>query len=110
MPTIQWRALPRRVKEHLRDRSRVRGVTADDLNTLLVWIGLDPDVPVVHPEHRVTSVPILCAVVDMQDFHGASFHRIDHDVRGRRKCQLSCAASVAKSAPVGRGLRERIRR
>lgn len=45
MPTIQWWALPSRVKEHLRDRARVREVSVDELNALLTWIKSNPDVP-----------------------------------------------------------------
>src|ERR1035437_1136833 len=45
--------------------------------------------------------PILRTVIDVQDFDGFSFHRVDHDVGERRHRQFSCAASLAGSASVG---------
>ena len=49
--------------------------------------------------HRLS--PILRTVIDVQDFDGFSFHRVDHDVGERRKRQFSCAVPVAGSASVG---------
>jgi len=45
MPVIEWKALPRQVQDHLLDRLRVRGITAQDLGVLLAWINADPQVP-----------------------------------------------------------------
>jgi len=48
----------------------------------------------------LTSAPVLRTVIDVQDFDGFSFHRVDHNVGERRNRKLSCAAAVAGSAPV----------
>lgn len=45
MPAIEWKALPKRVQDHLLDRLRVRQVTAQDLRMLLDWINSNPHVP-----------------------------------------------------------------
>jgi hypothetical protein len=45
MPAIEWKALPKRFKDHLLDRLRVRQITAQDLRMLLDWINSNPQVP-----------------------------------------------------------------
>ena len=49
-----------------------------------------------------TSAPVLCTVIDMQDFEGFCFHRIHDDVREWAKRQLSGTAAMALPAPVWR--------
>jgi len=49
----------------------------------------------VHPR-------VLGAVIDVQDFNGFSFNRVDNDVRKRCKREFSCAATMAGSASVRR--------
>ena len=39
-------------------------------------------------------------MMDVQDLNGFGFHRVDHDIRERRKRQFPGAASMAGSAPV----------
>jgi hypothetical protein len=41
----RWSEFPRPVQIHLSDRLRDRNITADDLDTLRVWINSGPDVP-----------------------------------------------------------------
>ena len=45
MPAIEWKALPRQVRDHLMDRLRLRKITAKDLRALLACINTDPQVP-----------------------------------------------------------------
>jgi hypothetical protein len=45
MPTIKWWALPKPVKQHLKDRAHLRGVTVDQLDALMAWAATNPDVP-----------------------------------------------------------------
>ncbi len=45
MPYIHWKHLPREVRKHLEDRSRIRELTADDLARLMEWILSNPEVP-----------------------------------------------------------------
>ena len=45
MPRIQWKALPRGVREHLLARTRERELRAEDLAALLEWIKTDAEVP-----------------------------------------------------------------
>jgi hypothetical protein len=45
MPHIDWKKLPRGVLEHLKDRSRTRGISGEDLLKLAEWIGGNPEVP-----------------------------------------------------------------
>src|ERR1019366_4861563 len=53
--------------------------------------------------HRLS--PILRTVIDVQDFDGFGFQRVDHDVGEWRKRQFSCAVPMAGSASVGCGLK-----
>ena len=53
------------------------------------------------PTPKAELSPILRTAMDVQDFDGVSFHRVDHHARDRRKRKFSCAAAVAGSAPVG---------
>jgi hypothetical protein len=41
----QWREFPRHVREHLSQRLKDRGIRADDLDKLRVWVESEPDVP-----------------------------------------------------------------
>ena len=45
MPHIDWTRLPRGIREHMRDRLRVRQITEDDMVKLMVWISTNPEVP-----------------------------------------------------------------
>lgn len=45
MPHIDWKNLPRSVREHLEDRSRVRGITKAELIRLMEWVAGNPEVP-----------------------------------------------------------------
>ena len=45
MPYIDWKRLPRAVREHLEDRVKDRSITADDLIQLTRWIKTNPEVP-----------------------------------------------------------------
>jgi hypothetical protein len=45
MPHIDWKNLPRDVREHLEDRSRTRGISKEDLLKLVEWISGNPEVP-----------------------------------------------------------------
>jgi hypothetical protein len=46
MPRIErWDQLPQRVREHLVDRMRDRGISIPDLNQLRLWIESQPEVP-----------------------------------------------------------------
>jgi hypothetical protein len=45
MPHIDWKHLPRSVREHLRDRQRTREITEDDLVKLMNWASTNPEVP-----------------------------------------------------------------
>ena len=38
MPRIDWRTLPRNVREHLEDRLRTRQLTKDDMLRLMEWV------------------------------------------------------------------------
>jgi len=37
MPKIQWRDLPTELRQHLFDRAKERGITAEDLFALAEW-------------------------------------------------------------------------
>jgi hypothetical protein len=50
------------------------------------------------------SSPILRTVMNVQDFDGVGFHRVDHDVGERRERKFSCAFAVAGSAPIRRAV------
>jgi hypothetical protein len=45
MPRIDWRTLPRNVREHLEDRLRTRQLTKDDMLRLMEWVLSGPEVP-----------------------------------------------------------------
>jgi hypothetical protein len=45
MPHIDWKNLPRGVRQHLQDRSRTREISKEDLLKLAEWIGGNPEVP-----------------------------------------------------------------
>ena len=45
MPRIRWDSLPFGVREHLRDRVRLRSIDAADLTALLAWVNTEPDLP-----------------------------------------------------------------
>ena len=45
MPKIEWRDLPTKLREHLFDRAKERGITAEDLFALAEWREHSPDVP-----------------------------------------------------------------
>lgn len=45
MPRIDWKRLPRRLREHMRDRLRTREITEEDMVKLMNWISANPEVP-----------------------------------------------------------------
>jgi hypothetical protein len=45
MPHIDWKHLPRNLREHMHDRLRTRDITEDDMLKLMFWISTNPEVP-----------------------------------------------------------------
>lgn len=45
MPRIQWKELPRALRDHLFDRLRDRQITVEDLYQLKVWRESNPEAP-----------------------------------------------------------------
>jgi hypothetical protein len=45
MPRIDWKQLPRKVREHMQDRPRTREITEDDIVLLMNWISTNPEAP-----------------------------------------------------------------
>lgn len=45
MPHIDWKRLPRGVREHLEHRLKDRDISEDDLIQLTNWIRTNPEVP-----------------------------------------------------------------
>ena len=45
MPHINWKNLPRNLREHMHDRLRTRAITEDDMVRLMNWISTNPEVP-----------------------------------------------------------------
>lgn len=49
------------------------------------------------------SGPVLCAVIDVQDFNIVLSHAIHHNVGQARQNQLPCALFTSAAAAVGCG-------
>lgn len=45
MPYIDWQNLPLSVRQHLKDRARVRQLEAQDMVRLMDWVLSNPEVP-----------------------------------------------------------------
>ena len=45
MPRVDWKHLPRNLREHIHDRLRTREITEDDMVKLMNWISGNPEVP-----------------------------------------------------------------
>jgi hypothetical protein len=45
MPHVDWHTLPRKVREHLEDRARIRELSGADIVRLMEWIRSNPEVP-----------------------------------------------------------------
>ena len=45
MPHVDWKNLPKAVRNHLEDRLKLREVTEDDMVQLTRWIRTNPEVP-----------------------------------------------------------------
>jgi hypothetical protein len=56
-------------------------------------------------QNRACSTPVLCPVVNVQNFNRLGPHCIDHDIGKRRERQFSGTVAVAGPAPVGRGFK-----
>jgi hypothetical protein len=41
--------------------------------------------------------------MNVENFDGFSFHRVDDDIREWRKREFPCAATMARSTAIGRG-------
>ena len=45
MPHIDWKRLPRQLREHMHDRLRTRAISEDDMVKLMNWISTNPEGP-----------------------------------------------------------------